>query len=481
MNKQIKKLNLTLILTLIGLFTYSSLSAQNHNFAQAGSIVGAKYGTGEDSVKCVTNFSLYRENYRQWRASNFENEAINYTIEPWRYVFLNCPLASQNTYIDGSKIIEYLYNNVEAEELKLAYIDTLRLLYDNRIRAFGLDPNLGEGYILGRKGIEILNYAPNNFEEAYSIFERSVALSGNQSESATLYYYFLTTARMIREANADSTIIFDVYDIVTSAIDANLKSLQIELENNPAESQKINRNITSFQNVMVNIENIFEPFASCENLVKIFGPKFKENLQDAEMLKKIISSLERKNCTDPLYYEVSEALYSAEPTPESAFAIGRMYFKLDEYGKTLRYLQEAVQGLEDANQKADAYMLMANVYRTQKNYSNARANALKVIELRPNDGSPWIMIGDLYAMSASSCGDNPISSRAAFWAAVDKYVRARSVDSSEANVTTVNSRIATYSAHFPAREDIFFYGYTIGDSYRIECWINETTTVRAKD
>jgi len=481
MMKQMKKVQLILMLIAFSFITNGQQSIQDNGFAIAGSITGPRYGLGEDSVKCVTNFSLYRENYRQWRTSNFENEAIKYTIEPWRYVFLNCPLASQNTYIDGSKIIEYLYNKAENEEVKSLYIDTLRLLYDNRIRAFGLDPSLGEGYILGRKGLELLNYAPDNYEEAYTIFERSVALSGNQSESAILYYYFLTSVRMVRESGADSTIIFDVYDIVSSAIDSNLKNLQVELENNPAEAQRINRTITSFQNVMANVENLFEPFASCENLVKIFAPKFKENPKDAVMLRKIISSLERKNCTDPIYYSASEALYELEPTPESAFSLGRMYFRLEDYSKALRYLQEATQGLEDVNQKADAFMLLANIHRTQRNFPNARANALRVIELKPQDGSPWIMIGDLYAMSAASCGDNPVSSRAAYWAAVDKYNRARNVDSSESNVSTANSRIATYSVHFPAREDIFFYNFNIGDSYKVECWINETTIIRAKE
>ncbi len=42
---------------------------------------------GEDSVKCVTNLSLYREFYKQWRASEFTSSTVNDAIGPWRWVF----------------------------------------------------------------------------------------------------------------------------------------------------------------------------------------------------------------------------------------------------------------------------------------------------------------------------------------------------------------------------------------------------------
>ena len=42
-----------------------------------------------------------------------------------------------------------------------------------------------------------------------------------------------------------------------------------------------------------------------------------------------------------------------------------------------------------------------------------------------------------------------------------------------------DKRIATYQAYFPATEVMFFYNITEGDSYTVECWINEVTTARA--
>ncbi|MFW6327855.1 MAG: hypothetical protein ACOC2F_06030, partial [Bacteroidota bacterium] len=65
---------------------------------------------------------------------------------------------------------------------------------------------------------------------------------------------------------------------------------------------------------------------------------------------------------------------------------------------------------------------------------------------------------------------------AVYWAAVDKYIKAQNVDPSMAE--EANQRISQYSRYFPDKEDAFFYDYTVGKSYTVGCWINETTSVR---
>lgn len=465
---------------IVMLFAVISLSAQKYDeqgFPVPGSITGPKYST--DSVACVTNFSLYRENYRQWRSSDYKNEAIDYTVDSWRFVFLNCPLASQNTYIDGSKIIEHLYNKTTDTVLRKAYLDTLMLMYDRRIMAFGFDPSSNEGFVLGRKGVELLAYNPDAFADAYKIFDRSVARAGNASESAVIYYYFLTTVRSVREGGADSTLIFDNYDKVSAIIDFNIKSLKKLIEENPAETEKNQRGLKGFETANGNVENLFEPFATCDNLVKIYTKKFEENPRDTAMIEKMLNAFDRKNCTPDIYFVAADTLYKLKPNATSALSLGKMYMKLEQYTKAIPFLQDAANGLTDNDAKGDAYYLIANAYKNLRNYSASRANALKAAELKPNDGKPWILIGDLYAMSAGSCGDNKVTQKAAYWAAVDKYVKARSVDESIAG--DANSRIATYTSAFPSSEDIFFFGYKKGDSFRVECWINETTTVRSSD
>ena len=84
----------------------------------------SKYG--EDSVKCVINLSLYREYYKQ---KNYD-DAIN----PWRWVYNNCPASSGNIFKNGPALIKHLMK--KNPENKQAYIDTLMMIYDSRIQYF---------------------------------------------------------------------------------------------------------------------------------------------------------------------------------------------------------------------------------------------------------------------------------------------------------------------------------------------------------
>lgn len=69
-------------------------------WAQKGRDDGSKFGHGEDSVRCVTNLSLYRENVK----SKHNDLALGY----WRIVFDECPKSSKNIYLDGAKMYQDL-------------------------------------------------------------------------------------------------------------------------------------------------------------------------------------------------------------------------------------------------------------------------------------------------------------------------------------------------------------------------------------
>ncbi len=65
----------------------------------------------------------------------------------------------------------------------------------------------------------------------------------------------------------------------------------------------------------------------------------------------------------------------------------------------------------------------------------------------------------------------------AYWAAVDKYKKARNVESVLAG--SMAQRISRYQKYFPPTELLFFHNLNEGDSYKVGCWINEVTKVRA--
>ena len=421
-----------------------------------------EYGKyGKDSAQCVVKLSLYREFYKQWKASGYKNPAVHDAVGSWRWVFKNCPQASQNTYIDGLNMMEFYMKEAKTDEIKSAYIDTLMIIYDQRIKYFGR-----EGYVLGRKGSDLFKYAPEDYEKAYHIFKKSVDLRGNQSESFVLVYYFRTVSKMVDNDKIEIGQIVDVYDQLSNIIDFNLK--------NNAEGSKKH---TEWVNVKGNIDLTFEPYANCEDLIKIYSKKFAETPDDIDLLKKITAMLDKKDCTDSeLFFETSVKLNELDPSPSSSYMIAKMMFKKEQFNDAIPYLEDALK-IEDDGTKSDVYLLLTSIYKQMDNFPKARSYARKSLDLNPGQGHALLMIGDMYAASASDCGDNDLSRKAAYWAAVDKYRKAKAAD--EEVVDIANKRIAIYTKQFPVTETLFFYDLAEGDSYTVGCWINETTKGRA--
>ncbi|MBE9492533.1 MAG: hypothetical protein IMY70_06585 [Bacteroidetes bacterium] len=442
----------SLLISLFILFSsFTSLNAQEKKIP--------KYG--EDSITCIMNFSLYKEVFKQWKSSQYKNESVKDAIMPWRYVFMNCPASRQSIYLDGVKIMDWRIKNEKDAAIKDKLIDTLMMIYDQRIQYFAK-----EGYVLGRKGVDLYKLRPEDYEQVYEILKRSVELTGNKSYPDVLVFYMRATKKMIDENKASEDIIFDNYDISSKIIDFNMA----KFKDDPKKR-------SNWENVKGNIDITFEPYATCDALIMIYGKKFKETPEDITLLKKITKILDKKKCVDDqLYFDATLKLYKLEPNPESAYLIGKMFLKQEDYGKSVNYLKEG-EKLEDEEDIANSYLLLSEAYSRLKNYPVARSYALKWITLRPDDGHPYLLIGDMYASSAKKCGDNELTKKVAYWAAVDKYYTAKRVDPSVVEIA--NGRISTYSTYFPQQETIFFYNLNEGDEYTVECWINEKTIVRA--
>lgn len=413
---------------------------------------------GKDSVKCITNISLYREFYKQWQKSKYKNEpAVIDAIGPWREVFFNCPRATQNAYIDGAKIYKYFISKEKDKVARTKLIDTLMMIYDQRIQYFGK-----RGYVLGRKGVDLYQLAPDKNNQAYEILKEAVDLEKNKSKTSVLIFYFRSTIKYVKQNNLDRSLIVDTYDKISNILDYNIK--------NPKLSEK-------YKNVQANIENEFSPYAGCEDLISIYSKKFKETPDDIELLKKISKKLNNSGCNDSeLFFDVTKNLQRLEPTPESSYLMGKMLIQKEKYKEAVDYLIQAAKLYDISDKKADAYYLLSNIYLKLKNYQKARSYAYEGLKNRPNDGHFYLTIGDIYASAAKNYGDNDLTKKVVYWAAVDKYIKAKNVDPSVKD--DANKRIKAYSAAFPSIETIFFYNLKEGETYEIGSWINEKTTVR---
>ncbi len=456
----------------------------------------SKYGA--DSVACVTNLSIYGEAYKQWESAKFDPASISMEmVKAWREVFLNCPRSSQLIYTRGEKIMDYFVRTNPKD--KDAYIDTICMMMDNRAKYFPTDPKTGASQvanIMGRKGLLIYTYNKNRYEEAYNVLKSAVEMDASQLQGAYIDAYFKATIDMVNNDKAEKMEIINVYQELSEVLDNNISALattetELVAAKEDAESagdaeavagfdkqiEKNEKNIYINKGVKNNLDNLFSPFASCDDLNKVFSAKMAETPDDVVLLKRITTILDKKDCTDSkLFLDAAVRLNELEPSPEASYNLGIKFFKDKKYSDAATFFEQATK-TENNDRKYRAYRNLAFCHQNMGNFSRAREIARRAAQVDPTAGEPYLIIAQLYAESSKQFSGE-IESRSVFWAAVDKCVKAKAIDPSIAD--RANSMIRSYTAAFPPMETIFFNDYNEGQSYNVGGWIGETTVIRAR-
>ena len=158
--------------------------------------------------------------------------------------------------------------------------------------------------------------------------------------------------------------------------------------------------------------------------------------------------------------------------------MGNLSLKKNKSSEAISYYQQALDMAEKKEEKANYYYGLSGAYFKSGSYQKARSIAYQSLEIKPDWGKPYILIGDIYAAASASCGDNPFENGMVFSAAIDKFIQAKRID--ESLTDFANKKIAIYSQYLPSTEDAFFSGSKEGDMHQIGCWINEGTKVRLK-
>ena len=414
-------------------------------------VIDGKFGA--DSIECVKNISVYREFVKQ----------KNYTdaVSPWRWAYLNCPKSTKNLYVDGSKIFKHLIKNAKGNKsLQIALVDSLMMMYDQRITFFGQ-----EGYVLGLKGADMLKLQPKNLEDAFGLLQQSVKLQGNNSKATALAAYFQAASKKFEVGTFTKSDVLEVYSIVADHIDYNI--------NKGGKSQKF------YSQAAEKVEKLFVPFATCEDLVSMFDAKYAETPDDLSLLKRITKVLDKKDCTDAsVYFTAAGKLHEVDPTAFSAYSMGNLSLKKNKSSDAIAYYKQAIELSSNSDKKANYVYGLAKAYFLAGSYQTARSKAYEALELNATWGKPMILIGEIYAASASSCGSNLFEQGMVYSAAIDKFIQAQRIDDSIEDIA--NRKIATYSKYLPSNEDAFFSGAKEGSAYKVGCWINESTKVRLK-
>lgn len=430
-------------------------------YTQTDPMQDEKYGADEATrQKCIENLSVYKNPY-------YENGQYAEALKFWRICINICPMSSKNLYIHGEKMYDHFMDEAADDATKRMYLDSLMWLYDLRFENFG-----EEGYILEKKGSDWVKNTDENPEKAYEWLKKAIELEGNEIGPMGAFYYYKSLYLMLKNKQVEKSQYIQEYFPLMEIVDYNISKYTDEGND---------KYIKYWESTKGNIDKYFLPIAKPEDLVNAFQADFDANPKDTILLKKIVSALEKKDSEGgtevDLYKNAAANLCEVSPSYTCLMALGGINSKDKNYPEAYGYYKKAAEAASTPDEKIDANFKAAQVAYNLRELSAARSHCYKVIEVNPNNGEAYLLIGDCYA--ATKCNsDDACKSKGVYWAAVDKYIKAKSVDPSVEEKAT--KKINAAAGQYPSTEDCFFQTMNAGDSFTVGCWINETTTVRVR-
>lgn len=426
--------------------------------------------------ECLMNVSLFNESAK--------NKQYADAYEPWLTVLRECPNAHQAIYTRGSKILEWKYENATSEEEKQAIRELAMEMHNKRLKYLNDDPKYPMAYMLGQKGMDYCRFYENDELKlpAYPWLKAAAEGMMDKCQISVLMKFFEVSLGIYR-SNPDQygEQFINDYSTVATALQ--------KMWDDPA-----NKNASTAAQQKEYLDQVFASSgaASCEKLDAIYSTIVKNHSMYLEDMIRIMKMYKRIRCTESdVYFEAAMAAHKLQPTAESAAGCALMCMKKENWQEAINYYKQAISLItDDDDEEADVdrseylYNIAFIMYNGLHKYPEARNYALSSLESKPNQGRCYILIGLCYANSKpySNSDMSPakaaIMNKTAYWAAVDKFKKAKDVDSSCAELA--DNLIKTYSKYFPTNEEIFeLANVFIGDTFIVGGWINEKTAKRS--
>ncbi len=386
----------------------------------------------------------------------------DYAYSAWKKLFEHCPDASKNIYISGAKIYIGKLRRVEGPERKQQLFDTLMLIYDRRMEYFN-----DEGYVLGRKGIDIIRFNEQEYGKAYEAFSKSTEILKDETDLNVIAGLIQTSSVMLKSEMISPGQFLNDYMTASDILEQKKGTGQ-----NPAKLKRVK---TTLDNVLSNVR-----ISDCDAIKNALADKVNAPGVDGDFLRLSLDLLTVSGCDNTSFFaSVNEKLMEVEPDPALAYEVAKYSLKNDDFTKAAEYLRKAIESEEDSEQKALYEYQLAVVELTELgNPREAKEIAMRAIEHKEGWGDPYFIAANAILEGVKDCNLEKFDKQAAYWLATDYLNRAKQVDPKTED--RANELIARYRSHYPSVEDTFFRSLKEGDNFRIGCWINETTTVKVK-
>ncbi|MFT5511704.1 MAG: tetratricopeptide (TPR) repeat protein [Bacteroidia bacterium] len=416
---------------------------------------GHKYG--KDTARAQKSEAMFGQYFK---AKDYQ-EAFPY----WEYLFNNAPVVSKRVTFNGAFMVKkqlfHLKNTDSAgfEKRKDGLIDTIMLTYDMRIKYWG-----EKDIVMAKKASDMFQLLPQYRDSAMNMFAESVKNLGYDTEYKTTLYYLQSAITENKRDKYSIDSLFDLYFQLQEIVGHNVQ------EGGKSKNKWVACDTT--------LTKMMRPFFTCEKIEEFFKPKTDSTPNDLGQLKRVTNLLAIAKCNKSEYaLDVAVKIYELEPSSNAAINIAKTYKAIGNNEEALSWYNKGIDGVSDTTEKADIYQTMASLEYSAGNISSAKNFANKVLALNPNNGNAHLIIASSYAKSAGSCKADGIDGLSVYWAAVDRAVKAKTVDPSVSE--QANKFINVYAPYFVKGEQAFFKNFPVpeGGTYIVPC-LGVSTIVR---
>ena len=415
------------------------------------STANAQWNWPDDKATAEEKNALYTDNFKQ---GNYRAAANHLS-----WLLANAPNLNKSIYINGVKIYNGLAGEATDNAKKIAFQDSVLLLYDLRIKYFG-----DEGKVLNRKAFDAYKYYKGDkdrYEELFMLFKSTFELNGNKVMDMNLLPYMDIIRRYkISDGNISDQEVLDIYEEIVKITNYKIMTVKKNVDRLKIILDKINELLVQTIDV------------DCEFVKNTLGPKLEAEPDNLKLAKNILRLSFAGKCMElEVSIKAAKIVQKNEPRFGLAKLIGQSAAARKDYVTAVTYLEESIELTDDNTQKGDSYYALAIIQSNLDRNVSARDFARKAVSADPTKKEAYKLIGNLYYNSFNDCkkGVNPIHDKAIYIAAYDMFKRAGD-----------SSGMSRARQQFPTMEEIFTWDMKVGDTYKVGCWINQTVSIQKR-
>lgn len=409
--------------------------------------------------------SIYRDFFK---IGQYEKAYPNWEL---LYATVKSPKEVPNRHFDDGILMISKFMEKEPDSAKRAvWLPKLMQIYDDREACMGLDASN-----LAYKAYYMYSYKADA-DKTTTAFQKALDAG---KEKTTYFILNAATDHILKQFEKGKT----TKEETQKAIRTILSACEYGTTKGEANLQQYYK--TSYDWILQRLDGPDKQLMDCAWFVKKIKPAFLTNQENRGKISEYAKTLRTQGCpeSDSLLsvLTIKERQYRREDSIKQVQADSIHKASQTPEGIVAAY-EVALAKETDTKKKADLHYNLAQGYFGLKNFSRAREHARSASALRPKWGKPWLLIGSLYASSGKMCDPTGVGrgfeAQVVTWVAIDAWNKAKAVDPSVKS--EANKKIAEYAQYMPTSADLFQRGLKSGAPYRIHCWIQESTTIRAK-